>query len=131
MMRAIALLLLSALACMAQQSAKPDIYRFHDQTPLAAVPTSPADAALNRQVAGGSVGVVSLWLVNTNSSTTRTVTVSCKTSGVAFVVAAIPGVASGGNNIPVQFPADDLQCAGGVTWVADGAGVNGYITVRY
>lgn len=129
MKRIICLLLLVASAGLSQQ--QQIIVGFHhDETPLAAVPTSAADAFLP-SVAGSNVIIRSMYFVNTNASTTRTVTVTCKTTGTTLVVAAIPGYTSGGNNIPVQLPADGVSCAGGVRWVADGAGVNGSVTGTY
>jgi hypothetical protein len=142
------LLILSASLCLlwsaafGQQTSKPDSFFAHVHIPLAAIPTSPAPAIApvvdpgagagqRGSVAPAGVTVTSLWFSNTNASTVVTVTVSCTTSGTAFVTAAIPGVAAGGNNIPVQMPADGLWCAGGVTWQASITGVMGTISARY
>lgn len=123
-------LLCLACALVAQQTTKPDIFRFHQHIPLAAIPTSPTVALAP---SGGATGttVTSMWFVNTNNSTIVTVVVSCTTGGAVLVDAAIPGVVAGANNIPVQFPADGVFCLGGVTWTASATGVNGTISVQY
>jgi hypothetical protein len=130
-MKRLLLVCLCGLALMttsdAQQASKPDRFTFHQHIPLAAIPTM-STAAL---ASSTGVTVMSLWLSNTNLSTIVTVTITCTTSGNAFVTAAIPGVTAGGNNIPVQLPADGLYCAGGVTWIASAAGVNGTISGAY
>lgn len=136
MKRLLALLLIS-VACDGQQTVKPDTFSFHMHIPLAAVPTSstPALAASYGPLSGvtppAGITVTSLYFVNTNTSTAVTVTVSCTTGGTVFVQAAIPGVTAGGNNVPVQLPADGVWCPGGVTWIASGTGVNGTISARY
>lgn len=127
---AIALSLCFTCALSAQQTSKPDIFRFHQHIPLAAIPTSPTAAIAPTGSATG-VTVTSMWFVNTNNSTVVTVTVSCTTGGAVLVQAAIPGVTAGGNNIPVQLPADGIFCAGGVTWTASSSGVNGTISAQY
>lgn len=126
-----ALLLGSALQLLAQQAAIQDTVTHHDHVPLAAVPTSTSDALVPSSDRPSRVIIKSLYFVNTNASTTVTVTVTCKTGGAVLVKASIPGYSSGGNNVPVQFPADGVSCAGGVQWVADGSGLNGYITGVY
>ncbi len=126
------LLLLAGTLLLAQQTTKPDKYNYHVHNPLAAVPTMTGDALLPTGCTGTcGVNVTSGWLVNTNASTVVTVTLTCKTSTVVFVKAAIPGVTTGGNNIPLQLPEDGIWCSGGVTWVASGSGVNGSLTGRY
>ncbi len=124
-------LVLAAALTFGQQTAVLDIIRHHDHTLLMAMPTSTADALVPSADAPSRVIVKSMYFVNTNSSTERTVTVTCKTTGTILVEATIPGVSSKGNNIPVQFPADGISCQGGVRWLADGAGVNGYMTGVY
>jgi hypothetical protein len=120
--------LLAPVYGRAQQGAKPDQFSAHQHVPLAPIPTS-ATAAL--APSGGQAGVTlsSLYFVNTNSSTVVTVTVTC--NAVVLVSAAIPGVTAGGNNVPVQFPADGVYCAVGPVWTASAAGVNGSISGRY
>ena len=119
------LLLASVSILSAAQGPMPDAVAYHDHIPLAAVPTSIADALVPSADRQSRIIVKSIWLVNTNDSTVVTVTITCKTSGAVFIKAAIPGVLSGGNNVPVQLPADGVSCEGGVRWVADGADVAG------
>lgn len=129
--RFLAVFVLMSAAMLAQQAPMPDSVTHHDHIPLAAVPTSAADAMTPSSDRQSRVIIRSLYLVNTNASTVVTVTVTCKTTGNVVVKAAIPGVTAGGNNIPLQLPADGISCEGGVRWVADGAGVNGYMTGTY
>ncbi|HEX4135917.1 MAG TPA: hypothetical protein VHY84_14980 [Bryobacteraceae bacterium] len=126
---AVASLIASPL--LAQQAAMPDAVTHHDYIPLAAVPTTIADAMTPSADRQSRVIVRSIWFVNTNASTSVTVTVTCKTTGTIFVKATIPGYTAGANNVPVQLPADGVSCEGGVRWVADGAGLNGYMTGTY
>ncbi len=129
----LALFALSVFLLPAQQTAKPVRFTHHDHTPLAGVPVVLSDALLNSACTTGVCGVTveSVWLVNYNASTVVTVTVSCKSTGMIFIKAALPGVTTGGNNIPLQLPADGVWCAGGVGWVASGSGVNGTISGSY
>ncbi|HEX4138374.1 MAG TPA: hypothetical protein VHY84_27435 [Bryobacteraceae bacterium] len=126
----VAACLFAAVPALAQQTAKPDAFSSHQHVPLAAVPTSATPAIAPSSGAAG-VTITSMYFVNTNASAVVTVTVSCTTGGAVLVEAAIPGVTAGGNNIPVQLPADGIWCAGGVTWVASASGVNGTIAARY
>lgn len=122
---------LAALMCgalFAQQTHLSDVTTGHDFMPVSAVPTSTTDALVPPSGAPSRVILRSLYLVNTNSSTSVTVTVTEKTTGNTIVVAAIPGSTTGGNNISVQFPADGISCSGGIRWLASGTGVNGYMT---
>ena len=136
-MKRVLTLLIFCAACLAQQTVKPDTFSFHMHTPLGPIPISAASALspsigpLGGVTPPAGVTVTSMWLVNTNSSAAVTVTATCTTGGAVLVDALIPGVTAGGNNIPVQMPADGVYCAGGVTWVASATGVNGYISGRY
>lgn len=125
------LILVAACSLHAQQTGIFDVVTHHDHVPLAAIPQVLTDALVPSASAPQRVIIKSLYFVNTNASTVVTVTVTCKTTGTILVKAAIPGYTAGGNNVPVQFPADGVSCEGGVRWIADGAGLNGYATGGY
>lgn len=130
MKKLLALMLLAAAALSAQQAAKPDQFSFHQHIPLAAVPTS-STTAISPSPGPAGITLTGVYFVNTNATTAVTVTVTCITSSVVLFEAVIQGVNVGGNNLPLQFPADGIWCAGGVSWQASGSGVNGTISARY
>ncbi len=95
----------------------PPIVNFWQTVP-GAVPTTSADLCAQ------TFYVTEFVFTNTNASASVTVTATSKT-GVVLFVAAIPGQI-GSNNYVVAYP-QGLQFPGGVTWVASGTGVNGYV----
>lgn len=130
-MKTLILTLVISCCAFGQQTNMLDLVTHHDFVPLAAVPTVLTDALVPSVGTPSRVIIKSMYFVNTNATTIVTVTVTCKATGTVLVKAAIPGVTAGGNNVPVQFPADGVSCQGGLQWVADVAGLNGLITGVY